>query len=205
MQAILVISTTFNYKQLKEFCEQFYGSNINVYIYNTTFTIMQKRELESTNISFIPKSFVKNNIEISLLKFAMQNDNNTHFHLMNEYSFIYPNNNVFNLFFDDTESNYISLNSPYQWSITLEAAAYVIEHYKNEEHIIDILKDCEILDIVDENLRFTASSPLSIINLKEYISQGILTKFIIHDIDCNQIGYNQIMKQLKYIYSAFKK
>lgn len=205
MQAILVISTTFNYKQLKEFCEQFYGSNINVYIYNTTFTIMQKRELESTNISFIPKSFVKDNIEISLLKFAMQNDNNTHFHLMNEYSFIYPNNNVFNLFFDDNESNYISLNSPYQWSITLEAATYVIKHYKNEEHIIDILKNCEILDIVDENLRFTSSSLLSVINLKEYISQGILTKFIIHDIDCNQIGYNQIMKQLKYIYSAFKK
>jgi hypothetical protein len=205
MQAILVISTTFNYKQLKEFCEQFYGSNINVYIYNTTFTIMQKRELESTNISFIPKSFVKDNIEISLLKFAMQNDNNTHFHLMNEYSFIYPNNNVFNLFFDDNKSNYISLNSPYQWSITLEAATYVIKHYKNEEHIIDILKNCEILDIVDENLRFTSSSPLSVINLKEYISQGILTKFIIHDIDCNQIGYNQIMKQLKYIYSAFKK
>ena len=205
MQAILVISTTFNYKQLKEFCEQFYGSNINVYIYNTTFTIMKKRELESTNISFIPKSFVKNNIEISLLKFAMQNDNNTHFHLMNEYSFIYPNNNVFNLFFDNNESNYISLNSPYQWSITLEAAEYVIKHYKNEEHIIDILKDCEILDIVDENLRFTSGSALSVINLKEYISQGILTKFIIHDIDCNQIGYNQIMKQLKYIYSAFKK
>lgn len=205
MQAILVISTTFNYKQLKEFCEQFYGSNINVYIYNTTFTIMKKRELESTNISFIPKSFVKDNIEISLLNFAMQNDNNTHFHLMNEYSFIYPNNNVFNLFFDDNESNYISLNSPYQWSITLEAATYVIKHYKNEEHIIDILKNCEILDIVDENLRFTSSSPLSVINLKEYISQGILTKFIIHDIDCNQIGYNQIMKQLKYIYSAFKK
>lgn len=205
MQAILVISTTTNYKQLKEFCEQFYGSNMNVYIYNTTFTIMKKRELETDNVVFIPKSFIKDNIELSLLRYALQNTDNTYFHLINEYSFIYPNSNVFNLFFDNTNTNYISIKDPYQWSITLECANYVIENYKNEEHIIDILKECETLDIVDENLRFTSGTTLSVINLKEYIANGILTKFIIHNIDCNQTGYKQIMKQLKYIYAAFKK
>lgn len=202
MQAILVISTTTNYKQLEEFCSQFHNQPINVYIYNTSFTIMKKRDLERNNIIFVPKSAIVNNIELSLIKYAMSNTKNTHFHLVNDYSFIFPNCNIFNKFFNQTQSCFISLDNPYQWSITLEAAKYIIKTYTNEEHIIDLLTDIDFIDVVNSNLRFS-KDVLSVINLKEYIDNNILNKLILHNIDCSKIGYEQILKQLKYIYARF--
>lgn len=203
MQAILVITSTTNYKQLEVFCSQFYGQSVNVYIYNSTFSILKKRELEAQNIKFIPKVITEPSIEIALLKYALQNKQNTHFHLINEYSFVFPNFNVFNSFFVKNNSNYISIHNPLQWSITLEVAEYIIKHYNNEEYIINTIKDNDVFDIVGDNLRYTNGEVLSALQLKEYIVTGIMNKLIIHNIDCNQIGYEQIIKQVKYIYSRF--
>jgi len=203
MQAILVITSTTNYKQLEVFCSQFHGQSVNVYIYNSTFSILKKRGLETQNIKFIPKVITEPSIEIALLKYALQNKQNTHFHLINEYSFIFPNFNVFNSFFVNNNSNYISIHNPLQWSITLEVAEYIIKHYNNEEYIINTIKNNEVFDIVGDNLRYTNGEVLSALQLKEYIVTGIMNKLIIHNIDCNQIGYEQILKQVKYIYSRF--
>ena len=163
---------------------------------------MEKRDLERNNIIFVPKSAIVNNIELSLIKYAMSNTKNTHFHLVNDYSFIFPNCNIFNKFFNQTQSCFISLDNPYQWSITLEAAKYIIKTYNNEEHIIDLLTDIDFIDVVNSNLRFS-KDVLSVINLKEYIDNNILNKLILHNIDCSKIGYEQLLKQLKYIYARF--
>lgn len=203
MQAILVISTTNNYKQLEVFCNQFYGQPINVYIYNSKFSILKKRDLESINVKFIPKTISEQSIEIALIKYALNDNIYTHFHLINEYSFIFPNFTRFNSFFINNNSNYISLSNPLQWSITIDVAKYIVTHYTNQQYVIDIIKDNDYFDIVDNNLRFTDNDKLSVINLREYINFGILNSLIIHDIDCTKIGYEQIIKQIKYIYTRF--
>lgn len=204
MQAILVVSTTNNFKQLQIFCEQFKNSNINVYIYNSNFSILKKRELEQPNIIFLSKTQIIGNIEYSLLNLALKNTKNTYFHLFNEYSFIFPNLTKFNIFFNNTKSNYISDSDLTQWSITRFTAEYILVNYKKEEHIISIIKDNDKFDNVGNNLRFKGE-PLSVLNLREYIEKNILNYLILHNIDCSQIGYEQILKQLKYIYSTIPK
>lgn len=201
MQAILVNTSTTNYKQLVEFCSQFKNQNINVYIYNDTFTYLKKCDLETSNIKFIHKPQVSN-VEISLLKFALQNKDNTHFHLVNEYSFIFPDCILFEAFFKRTQQNFISTESP-QWSITRVCAEYVVKNYTEGKNIIDILMLYPAEDIIYDNLRFYKER-LSVIQLRHYIADKILSKLIIHNIDCNSIGYEQILKQLKYIYLAVK-
>jgi hypothetical protein len=168
------------------------------------FSILKKRELSKQNIIFLSKSQIQNNIEFSLLNVALNDERNTHFHLMNEYSFIFPNLTKFVNFFKNTQSNFISLSDLTQWSITRNCAEFIISHFQNEEHIIDIIKENDSFDNVGNNLRFKGE-PLNVLNLREYIEKNILSYLILHNIDCTQIGYEQILKQLKYIYSTIPK
>lgn len=216
MQAILVISSSNNINQYKEFCNQFINSDLyNVYIYNDTLTFFDRQEIVRDNIKILRhKDIVDNNIEFTLLKVALDNKDNRYFHLMDEYSFIFPNTPHFYTVFNTVNTEFVDFNNPKQWSITRNCAEYLLSEFINNktDYIINIL-NTEIyksnediqFNIYNDNLRFNSVDSLNCLNISEYVNQGILNKCVLDNLDVNKIGFSQLLKQLKYIYSLFNK